>query len=79
MSTIKEIMSIGEIEDDIKQVKDLWSKIIDKYNDKFSHTSIYSEFLCDDERSKVARDIFRNLDQYVSIIKKYYYMEIHST
>jgi len=78
MSTVKEIISIGEIESDIKRVKDLWSEVINKYNDDiFPHTTIYHDFLCNTERSKVARDIFRNLDIYVGIIKKYYYMELH--
>ena len=78
MSTVKDIISIGEIESDIKRVKDLWSKVINKYNDDiFPHTTIYNDFLCDIERTKMARDIFRNLDRYVGIIKKYYYMELH--
>ncbi len=73
---MSEIISVGEIENDIKQVKDLWSKTINKYNDDiFPRATVCHEFLCDDERIKVAGDIFKKLDRYVSIIKKYYYRE----
>lgn len=72
--TIKSIPE-GEIIEDIKQVKNLWVEIMNKWNDKFRSFNSF-EFIMDNERIKVAKDIFRNLDRYIDIIKNYYYQEL---
>lgn len=73
--TIKSIPE-GEIIEDIEQVKNLWAEIMNKWNDKFRSFNSY-EFITDNERITVAKDIFRNLDRYIDIIKNYYYQELY--
>jgi hypothetical protein len=72
MSKTKTYSLFEEILDDINPIKEIWSKVIDKYNTRF-HSS---EFLTDKERSDVAGDVFRKLDRYAEILKNYYYKEL---
>lgn len=76
MSTPREILTTGEMDRDINQIKDLFGEIVNKYNDIFRRTKLSGKFLTDCERSKVAGEVFRKLDRYKEIIKNYCYMDL---
>ena len=63
-----------QILEDITPIKELWAKVIEKYNTRFHSLG---GFLIDKERSKVAGDVFRSLDRYIEILKNYNYKELY--
>ena len=65
-----------EIVEDVGQVMKLWGEIMNKWNDKFRSFNSF-DFINDNERIKLAGDIFRNLERYIDIIKNYYYQELY--